>query len=622
MHPPAGRRSETRPPLPREGDPTVRLDTGDARTLAALYDRHAGAVYSLAMRITGEPADAEAIVRGVFAAAWTEAGRHPGRQAPDAHWLLSTARIRAIDHVRAGATPDAAAPTAAGASWHGTAPADGAAAETQVGDVATLHVPDPARGRVADGTLAAEAPRLRAVFRGLPALERLAIELAYFEGLTISQIAARLEQAPDAANKRIRTGLARLAGLAAEGQRTSEPRHDMPPTRDLAALYALGALNASERAAFDAHIEVHRESVDEVLSLLTVTRRLASVAPPHEPPAGLRERVVETVTGAPLPNVVEQGAPESAQPADADPSAEPVDVAGSQQPLGPPESVVAGGGSGPENDNGALEPAVSHDESEQFDAAGGSEPVADGDSSESVADGNTSAHADSAGKRPPGKRAAPSAPTAPVREPTPPAPTPPEQEPPPAMPEPTPTVQKKGGRWGLPSLAAGSLVVAAGLGWFAARQADLATALQENLDAANTQARMAELETAAAQRVADGLRGGARVLTATDVQPLDLDGQPVAPDARGRLFWSASEGGLLTATGLPPVPPGRVYQLWLIPDASPQSAAVLSADAEGRVMAVVTPPEGVTGPVPAAVTLEPTGGATTPGGDVYLLGRP
>ena len=621
MHPPAGRRSETRPPLPREGDPAVRLDTGDARTLAALYDRHAGAVYSLAMRITGEPADAEAIVRGVFAAAWTEAGRHPGRQAPDAHWLLSTARIRAIDHVRAGATPDAAAPTAAGAFWNGPAPADGAATPTEVGDIAMLHLPDPARGRGADGTLSAEAPRLRAVFRGLPALERLAIELAYFEGLTISQIAARLEQAPDAANKRIRTGLARLAGLAVARQRMSEPRHDMPPTRDLAALYALGALNASERSAFDAHLEVHRESVDEVLSLLTVTRRLASVAPPHEPPAGLRKRVVETVTGAPLPSVVEQGAPESAQPADADPSAEPVDVAGSRQPLGTPESVVAGGGSGPENDNGALEPAVSRDGSGQFDAAGGSEPVADGDSSESVADGN-SAHADGAGERPPGRRAAPGAPTHPVREPTPSAPTLPEQEPPPAVPMPTPTVQKKGGRRGLPSLAAGSLVVAAGLGWFAARQADLATALQENLDAANTQARIAELETAAAQRVADGLRGGARVLTATDVQPLDLDGQPVAPDARGRLFWSASEGGLLTVTGLPPVPPGRIYQLWLIPETSPVSAALLSADPEGRAMAAVTLPEGMTELVPAAVTLEPAGGATTPGGDVYLLGRP
>ena len=186
----------------------------------------------------------------------------------------------------------------------------------------------------------------------------------------------------------------------------------------------------------------------------------------------------------------------------------------------------------------------------------------------------------------------------------------------------TPAVQKKGGGRGLVLLAAASLVAAAGLGLFAARQANFAGALQENLDAANTQARIAELETAAARRIADELRGGARVLAAADVQTLDLAGQPAAPDARGRLFWSPTAGGVFTVTGLPPVPPGRVYQLWLIPGTSPTSAALLDTDPEGRAMAAVTPPEGMTELVPAAVSLEPAGGATSPGGDVYLLGRP
>ena len=202
------------------------------------------------------------------------------------------------------------------------------------------------------------------------------------------------------------------------------------------------------------------------------------------------------------------------------------------------------------------------------------------------------------------------------------------QQPTPAMQEatasegqPTPTTPKRGGRWAV-LLAAGSLVVAVGLGLVAARRTNLATALQENLDAANTQARIAELETAAARRTADELRAGARVLTAADVQTIDLEGQPPAPDSRGRLFWSASEGSLFTATGLPPVPPGRVYQLWLIPEATPLRAALLSADAEGHAMAAVTPPEGVAEPVPVAITLEPAGGAESPSGDVYLLGRP
>ena len=106
------------------------------------------------------------------------------------------------------------------------------------------------------------------------------------------------------------------------------------------------------------------------------------------------------------------------------------------------------------------------------------------------------------------------------------------------------------------------------------------------------------------------------------MQTLELGGQPSAPEARGRLFWSATGGALLATTGLPPLPPGRIYQLWLIPEATPISAALLSVDAAGRAMATVTPPEGVTERVPAAVTLEPAGGAASPGGEVYLLGRP
>ena len=560
MHPPADRSPALRP-LPRDGDPASRLETGDARTLAALYDRHADAIYSLAMRITGEPTDAEAIVLGVFTAAWSQAAHHPGRPAPGPHRVLAAARIRAIDHVRAISATGQAAPPAAETAGGDAPPSNGAAAGARPGDVATLQVPDPAQGPRTDDRLSEEAPRLRAAFRGLPPLERLALELAYFEGLTISQIAVGLEEAAETANARIRTGLERLAGRAPAGPRTSEPRPDMPPTRNLAGLYALGALNASERAAFEAHLEVHRESVDEVLSLLPVARGLALAVSPHAAPTELRARVIESVTGAPLPD-----------PADDGGRSEPVDEGGSAEPA---------------------------------DGAGITAPAA------------------GAGDRPPSLETAPPlTPTSPLAERKQPASKPTEQEPTPRMPKPTPGTQKKGGRWALLSLAAGGLVVAAGLGLFAARQANLAAALQENLDAANTQARIAELEAAAAQRVADGIRGGARVLTATDVQPLDLNGQPVAPDARGRLFWSATEGGLLTATGLPPAPPGRVYQLWLIPDASPLSAAILSADPEGRVMATVTPPEGVTGPVPAAVTLEPAGGAATPGGEVYLLGRP
>ena len=604
MNPPAGRRSETRPP-PRDGDPTARLEAGDARTLAALYDRHAGVMYSLAMRVAGEQADAEAIVRGVLAAAWSEAGGHPGTYVPDVHRLLSATRIRAIDHVRAGAATGAAGPPAAATAED---PADPRA---RADDVATLHLPDPARRPVADEFDPEDARRLRAAFRGLPPLERLAIELAYFEGLTISRIADRLEQTTGAANARVRNGLLRLAGRSA-GRRASGPTHDAPPIRELASLYALGALNAGERAAFDAHLEVHRESVDEVLSLLPVTRRLAWAAPAHEPPAGLRERVIRTVTGAPLPDPAREGAPfPNVAPEPASESPEPASAGGDTEPAADAGAASVDGS--PEPADAAGVPAAGHDGSnpETTDGGGGS---ADPVPPPPDAGGRP---ATGAGQIDPGiGEAAPSPPAPPHRQ----APT--VEKANPGMQEATPTVQQRGGRRGLVLLAAAGFVVAAGLGLFAARQANFATALQENLDAANTQARIAELETAAARRIADELRGSARVLAATDVQTLDLAGQPAAAEARGRLYWSPGEGGVVTVTGLPEVPPGRVYQLWLIPDTTPTSAALLEIDPEGRAMAVVTPPEGMTALVPAAVTLEPSGGTASPGGDVYLLGRP
>ena len=597
MDPPADRRNETHPPT-RGDDPATRLATHDAGALAALHDRHAGAMYSLAMRIAGEPADAEAVVRDVFAALRPEAERRPGGRAPDAQRLLSATRVRAIEHVRArgeappaaeAAANDAAADAQAGGDPSAAAQApnhasageqtadvrkqdgDGvresphrASTGEQTADVATLRLPDPVQGRITGEDGPVDAHRLRAAFRALPLLERLAIELAYFEGLTISQIAERLEQAPGAANARIRTGLQRLAG-GAGARRAHESRRDAPPTHELAGLYALGALNAGERAAFDAHLEAHRESVDEVLSLLPVTRRLVWAAPPHEPPAGLRERVVRSVTGAPPP--------------------EPNPPGRIQRPAAARRAVTGAPPPEPNPPGRIQRPAAARR------AVTGAPPPE---------------------PNPPLQQVAPIVPKT--------ASTVPKTTP--AMPKPTPTAQKKGGRRALLALAAGSLIAAAGLGLWGSRQANLATALQENLDAANTQARIAELETASALRTADALRDGARVLTATDVRTLDLTGQPAAPDARGRLFWSAGEGGLLTATGLPPAPPGLVYQLWLIPDTTPVRAALLQVDAEGRAMAAATTPDGVTEAFPAAVTLEPAGGAATPGGDVYLLGRP
>jgi anti-sigma-K factor RskA len=124
------------------------------------------------------------------------------------------------------------------------------------------------------------------------------------------------------------------------------------------------------------------------------------------------------------------------------------------------------------------------------------------------------------------------------------------------------------------------------------------------------------------------LRRGARseqliaaVLAAPDLARIDLVGQPTAPSASARAFWSRSRGLVFTASNLPVAPAGRVYQLWVLSSQpAPTSAGLLKPDASGRVTATFNTPADLPQPVAMAVTLEPEGGVPAPTGDKYLVG--
>lgn len=170
----------------------ARIAAGDASALANLYDRYGRAVYSLACRIVGDRTEAEDITQDVFSQAWRQAAQYDAGRATAAGWLLMMSRTRSIDRLRARRTRP----------------------QTMAGDLPESA--DPAAGAEA-GVIGAEAAvRVREALDGLPEPQRAAIELAYYGGLSHTEIAARLSQPLGTIKTRIRTGLLSLRSALAD----------------------------------------------------------------------------------------------------------------------------------------------------------------------------------------------------------------------------------------------------------------------------------------------------------------------------------------------------------------------------------------------------------------------
>jgi RNA polymerase sigma-70 factor (ECF subfamily) len=154
---------------------------------AELYEAHAPKVYALARRILGDDSEAEDVLQEVFAQAWQTAGRYDRDRASVAGWLLMITRARAIDRIRAKrARPDT----------------EGRALPDQI---LAPELPAPERLVAAE-----DAGRVREALQALPDAQRTAVELAYFEGLTQSEIAAKLSEPLGTVKTRIRTALTTL----------------------------------------------------------------------------------------------------------------------------------------------------------------------------------------------------------------------------------------------------------------------------------------------------------------------------------------------------------------------------------------------------------------------------
>jgi RNA polymerase sigma-70 factor (ECF subfamily) len=174
-----------------------RMAAGEDGALGDLYDRYGRTLYALALAIVREPADAEEVVVDAFGQAWRSAASFDAARGSVGAWLATIARSRALDAVRARGRRARAHERAAQLSDDGIA-----APIAAVG-------PDPA-----SGAERSEARRLVAqALAALPVPQRTAIELAYFEGLSQSEIAERLAEPLGTIKTRIRTGMEKLRGL-------------------------------------------------------------------------------------------------------------------------------------------------------------------------------------------------------------------------------------------------------------------------------------------------------------------------------------------------------------------------------------------------------------------------
>jgi anti-sigma-K factor RskA len=166
------------------------------------------------------------------------------------------------------------------------------------------------------------------------------------------------------------------------------------------------------------------------------------------------------------------------------------------------------------------------------------------------------------------------------------------------------------------------LVVAVGLGLQLARVQGHIGALEARLAMALKQAADAERATVEAHRVANQAQSAMAVLAAPDLARIDLAGQPAAPRASALALWSRQRGMVFTASNLPTLPAGRVYQVWVVTGSGPISAGLLEPDASGGGLRVFSTPPDIPAPVAVAVTLEPAGGVPAPTGEKVLIGTP
>ena len=173
-----------------------KVANGDASALEALYDRYVRQCFGLALRIVGEPALAEEVVQEVFTKFWVKPANYSAEKGKFASWLLSLVHHRCIDELRRKSRTTVSLEHPEAGSVLDREPSK----EMDLDDQAILKE---------------EQAVVRDALREIAPNQRQVIELAYFKGLSQSEIAAKLGQPLGTVKTRTRQGLKQLRGLLA-----------------------------------------------------------------------------------------------------------------------------------------------------------------------------------------------------------------------------------------------------------------------------------------------------------------------------------------------------------------------------------------------------------------------
>ena len=189
------------PTNPTDEELLTRIHREDHQALGVLYDRYARLVYSIGIHVLQDEGQAEEMTQDVFVSIWRRAGSYQSNRAKVSTWIGSVAHHRAIDIVRRRQR-DAQLLAQLAADF--------------------LRSPLSVDGLEVYAERSMERAQVRAALGDLPNEQREVLLLAYFRGLTHTEIAEALDQPLGTVKTRIRLGMQKLKDRLGEDLRGSD----------------------------------------------------------------------------------------------------------------------------------------------------------------------------------------------------------------------------------------------------------------------------------------------------------------------------------------------------------------------------------------------------------------